>query len=96
MTSNQSKIAQITSIGLISSIILVSLLGCSNSTQAQEERPLRRLILDQILRRNPNRQNPTRDAITKDMALESLSYQGTSRNYYLYVPNAYQSGKPMP
>ena len=97
MTFNQPKIAQITSIGLISSIILVSLLGCSNSTQAQEERPLRKLILEQILRRNPNRQNPTREsAIAKDMTLESLSYQGTSRNYYLYVPSSYQSGKSMP
>lgn len=97
MTFNQQKTAQITFIGLISSIILVSLLGCSNSTQAQEKRPLRRLILDQILRRNPNRENPTREsAIAKNMALESLSYQGTVRNYYLYVPSSYQSGKSMP
>lgn len=97
MTFNQQKIAQITSIGLVSSIILVSLLGCSNSTQAQEERPLRKLILEQILRRNPNRENSNREsAIAKDMVLESLSYQGTSRSYYLHIPSSYQSGKPMP
>jgi polyhydroxybutyrate depolymerase len=97
MTFNQPTIAQITSIGLVISIILVSLLGCSNSTQAQEKRPLRKLILEQIWRRNPNRKNPPKEsAITKDMALESLSYQGRSRNYYLYVPSSYQSGKPLP
>jgi polyhydroxybutyrate depolymerase len=97
MTFSQQRTAQITSIGLISSIIIVSLLGCTNSIQAQEQRPIRKLILERILRKNPNRENSTRESnIPKNMALESLSYQGTSRNYYLYVPSSYQSGKLLP
>lgn len=96
MASNKHKIAQIISLSLVSSIILVSLLGCNNPTQAQEERPLRRLIIERLLKRNPTRANPQQNLAVTDMASASLSYKGTSRSYYLYVPSSYQSGKPMP
>ncbi|MBW4663471.1 MAG: alpha/beta fold hydrolase [Chroococcus sp. CMT-3BRIN-NPC107] len=95
MILNRQKITQITSIGLVNLIIAISLLGCTNPTQAQEERPLRRLIIERILKRNPNRATPT-TPIATDMALQTLSYQGTTRSYYVYVPSSYQSGKPTP
>ena len=96
MTFDRQKITRITSIGLVSSIIVISLFGCTNPMQAQEERPIRKLILEQILKRNPNRTSPRNTPIATDMALERLTYKGTSRDYYLHIPSSYQSGKPMP
>ncbi len=96
MTFKSQKRARITSTTLVILILSISLFGCTSPMQAQDERPLRKLILEQILRRNPNRQTPRETPIATGMALESLSYQGTTRNYYLHVPSSYQAGKPMP
>ena len=41
MNFNQQKPAKIVPVGLISLIIIVSLLGCTNSMQAQDQRPIR-------------------------------------------------------
>ncbi len=97
MPSNKLKPSRLTITGLCSILTILSLVTACNLTQAQEQHSQnawRERRSERLMRRDSRATNSTSN--TGKMVLESLSHQGRTRSYYVYIPSSYQPDKPMP
>lgn len=98
MASNRLNISKLSIIGFCTLLTSFSLLTACNLTQAQEQSltqaqepsPLKQR------RRGRLRRNPEARANFENMTLESISFRGQTRDYYIHTPSSYQSNKLTP
>lgn len=86
--------ARIAVTGLFSLLIVLNFLTACNSTEAQEQSPLKQRRLERLLRRNSGETLNTSNAT--NIVLRELSVGGLLRNYYIYTPSSYRQDRAMP
>lgn len=104
MTFKRLNISKLSIIGFCTLLTSISSLTACNSTQAQEQSTQQAQEQSSaqaqeqspLKQRRRGRRNPTAGANLENMTLESISFRGQTRDYYIHTPSSYQSNKSTP